>query len=163
MFKFAAQEGFINKSDIPTIDAPQGKSEPRPPFTREQFGKPFHTSNERMAEAFDNPRIFDERGVLHCFINMAVETGMRPKEIFNLDWAHIEGLEDFAQQPARKDRLRIVAYAKGKPPRPSTPGANTGTVLLLMRQLCQLWFGEVPTPESLTHNFCWNFFCDLSA
>jgi integrase len=50
-----------------------------------------------------------------------VETGMRTKEIFNLNWNHLEEFEESLSKPIDETKLVILAYGKKKLPQRMVP------------------------------------------
>lgn len=82
--------------------------------------------------AFES-RVRYERMVLSCFISIALESGMRPTELFNLDWGHIVGFKDERDKPISQRRIRILAYGKGRKPQQLVPNVEAFT------SFCNLW------------------------
>jgi integrase len=121
VFKYAARKGMIKTSDIPKIDIGKTSKGRRPYFTKEQFNKLHAVAMQRMLDEQHNPQLFYQRALLYEFINIAVETGMRTKEIFNLNWDHLEGFEESLNKPIDETKLVILAFGKGKLPQRLVP------------------------------------------
>ncbi|MFC6636679.1 tyrosine-type recombinase/integrase [Sulfitobacter sp. JBTF-M27] len=85
--------------------------------------------------------------MLHNFIMIAADTGMRPKEMFNLNWNHIEGLDHARQSRAKEARIRISAFGKGRNPAPLIPKSTVASQLLNIRRIYKFRFGKEPTAE----------------
>ena len=62
-----------------------------------------------------------ERALLFQFIAIATNTGMRPIEIFQLNWNHLEGFENAGTSVPKDGQLVIIGYGKGKLPSRSIP------------------------------------------
>ena len=121
VFKYAARKGIIKTSDIPSIDIGKTAKGRRPYFTKEQFHKLHDMAMQRMLDKQHNTQLFYQRALLYQFINIAVETGMRTKEIFNLNWDHLEGFEESLSRPIDETKLVILAYGKKKLPQRMVP------------------------------------------
>ncbi|MEO9458833.1 MAG: tyrosine-type recombinase/integrase [Lentilitoribacter sp.] len=135
VFKYAARKGIIKTSDVPSIDIGKTSKGRRPYFTREQFNKLHDMAMQRMLDEQHNPQLFYQRALLYEFINIAVETGMRTKEIFNLNWDHLEGFEESLNKSIEDTKLVIIAYGKKKLPQRLVPKK---TVLSCFHNIWQL-------------------------
>ncbi|MFC6636680.1 hypothetical protein GV827_15160 [Sulfitobacter sp. JBTF-M27] len=65
VFKHAVRKGLIKPGDVPKQELPKPKLNKRPAFKVEEFTKLVLTSEQRIAEAADNPDIMFARGMLH--------------------------------------------------------------------------------------------------
>ena len=72
----------------------------------------------------DHPKLRYERVVLFCFVAIAVDTGMRPTELYNLNWANIVGFAEGRTKPLAERRIRVQAYGKGFQPRGLVPNVG---------------------------------------
>lgn len=148
VFKHAVRKGLIKPGDIPQQEIPKAKTKRRPAFTKEQYLKLLLISEQRIAEAVERPGIMFERGMLHGFISVAAETGLRPKEMFNLNWGHIEGLESDAQiRLGENASIIISAYGKGKEPQRMVPKNDVVSALLTLRKVFAFRFGREPRDD----------------
>ena len=111
VFKQAVREGVLKPSDIPKIEVGRVKVKKRPAFTKKQYRHLLTVSAQRIGEVSNKKQRF-ERFMLHCFIIVAAETGMRTMELFNLNWRHIEGLAD--NRHAKLEERDVTIYAQGK-------------------------------------------------
>jgi integrase len=59
--------------------------------------------------------------MLNNFIIIAAETGMRPTELFNLDWGHVEGIEEAMSKPIKDQSITVIAFGKGRKPQRFVP------------------------------------------
>ena len=91
IFKFAVRKGYLKSGDVPQLELGKGVKKKRPAFTREQFHKLLVVSERRIKEAAKDPKLRYQRYLLHNFMIIAVETGLRTKELFKLNWGHVEG------------------------------------------------------------------------
>ncbi|MEP0942024.1 MAG: site-specific integrase [Rhizobiaceae bacterium] len=130
LFKFAVRKGFLNTADIPRLELGRTVKSKRPAFTKEEFNKLIVVSQQRMLEAARDPKLRYQRMLLHQFMIIAAETGMRTKELFNLNWGHLEGFKDNLNSPiGDKHALYILAYGKGKEPQRLVPTDDAFTAL----------------------------------
>jgi integrase len=149
VFKHAVRLGYIKASDIPKIDLVAEERNKRPSFTDAEIEKLMQVAEQRLVDVLDirkrgkQPntwkdahgkditssvsRVGYERMVLYCFIGIALETGMRPTELFNLDWGHIVGFKEERAKPISQQRIRILAYGKGKKPQQLVPNIGAAT------------------------------------
>lgn len=144
VFKYAARKGIIKTSDIPKIDIGKTSKGRRPYFTKEQFNKLHDTAMQRMLDEQHNPQLFYQRALLYEFINIAVETGMRTKEIFNLNWDHLEGFEESLNKPIDETKLVILAFGKGKLPQRLVPKKTVMSCFHTIWQLHIRTFNKEP-------------------
>lgn len=122
IFKFAVRKGHLKPGDVPKLELGKGVKNKRPAFTRQQFAKLRQVSEKRIMEAARDPKLRYQRYLLHQFMVIAVETGMRTKELFNLNWGHIEGFRDLLNKPSGElNDIYILAYGKGKQPQRLVP------------------------------------------
>ena len=122
IFKFAVRRGYLKTGDVPKLELGKGTKGKRPAFTREQYHQLLLVSEQRIMEVAKDPKHRYQRFLLHHFITIAVETGMRTKELFNLNWGHIEGLKlRLDRSIGEKQDVYILAYGKGKEPQRMVP------------------------------------------
>lgn len=124
VFDYAARSGFINRAAIPKLELGKERSNKRPSFTNEEVSTLLSLAEQRIAEMAKHEKLQYERLVLFCFISIAVDTGMRPTELYNLNWAHIVGFEQERNKPIAERRIRIDAYGKGKQPQRLVPNVG---------------------------------------
>ncbi len=153
VFKHAVRLGYVKPSEIPTVELNREQRNKRPSFTEAEIEKLLAVAEQRIIEslgsqqrrnaklapsmwtdptAFEN-RVRYERMVLYCFINIALGTGMRPTELFNLDWGHIVGFREERDKPLAVQRIRILAYGKGRKPQQLVPNVDA------FQSFCNLW------------------------
>lgn len=124
VFDYAARSGYINRAAIPKLELGKERSNKRPSFTNEEVSTLLSLAEQRIAEMAKHEKLQYERLVLFCFISIAVDTGMRPTELYNLNWAHIVGFEQERQKSIADRRIRIVAHGKGKSPQELVPNVG---------------------------------------
>jgi integrase len=152
VFKHAVRKGLIKAGDVPQQELPKVNSDKRPAFSKEQYSKLVLTSEQRLAESVGQRDVLFARGMLHNFILIATDTGMRPKELFNLNWGHIEGFEEALSKRTIDAHITIHAYGKGKKPAPLVPMKTVITHLEQIQKIYRMRFQTLPTPE--TPVFC---------
>lgn len=122
ILKFAVRKGYLTTAEVPKLELGKGIKKKRPAFTRDQFSKLLQVNEQRLMEAAKDPQLRYQRYLLHQFMIIAVETGMRTKELFNLNWGHIEGLRERLNRPiGEKQDIYILAYGKAKEPQRMVP------------------------------------------
>ncbi|SFV36573.1 Phage integrase family protein [Devosia crocina] len=121
VLNFAVRLGYLRRGDVPELRLEAGKKNKRPAFTTDEINTILNAALERLQDAFAQPKLRHERVGLYAFITVAVETGMRPTELYNLNWAHIVGFESERGRPLGERRIRIDAYGKGMAPRQMVP------------------------------------------
>ena len=148
LFKYAVRKGFLTTADIPRLELGRSPKSKRPAFTREEFNQLVLVSEQRIQEAALDPKLRYQRMLLHHFMIIAVETGMRTKELFNLNWGHLEGFRENLSSPiADKHALYILAYGKGKEPQRLVPTDDAFVALEhLWNAQTQRW-GKPPTDD----------------
>lgn len=124
VFDYAARSGHLSRAAIPKIDLAKEPTNKRPSFTNEEISELLLLAEKRIAEMAAYPKLQYERLVLFCFISIAVDTGMRPTELYNLNWAHIVGFQQERNKPIAERRIRIDAYGKGKRPQRLVPNVG---------------------------------------
>lgn len=124
VFDYAARSGHLNRAAIPKIDLAKERTNKRPSFTNEEIATLLSVAEERIVEMWKHPKLRYERLVLFSFISIAVDTGMRPTELYNLNWAHIVGFQQERHKPIAERRIRIDAYGKGKRPQRLVPNVG---------------------------------------
>jgi integrase len=147
VFKHAVRKGFMKQGDVPQQELQKPKDGKRPCFTIDQFTKLVLTSEQRVAEAIGNPNVMFARGMLHEFICIAANTGMRPTEAFNLNWEHIEGLDLNSTAEVVDTPIRLHVYGKGKAPTILVPEHTVVGNLRNIAKIYRFRFGELPTAE----------------
>lgn len=121
VFKHAVRKGFLKQSDVPKLELGRVPTNKRPSFTKREYGKLLQVSEQRLLAVQSHPKLLYERYLLHNFIVIAAETGMRPMEMFNLNWGHIDGLKEALKAPVGERAITIIAYSKGKRPQRFVP------------------------------------------
>jgi integrase len=146
VFKHAVRLGYIKEADIPRFDLEAQQRNKRPSFTDAEVARLLAAAEERIAKAslpqvtrnkklaaadwtdrtaFESRTVY-ERAVLYGFIDVALETGMRPTELFNLNWNHVPRFQEEREKPIEDRRIRILAYGKGRNPQELVP--NVGAI-----------------------------------
>ncbi|MEP1208431.1 MAG: site-specific integrase [Rhizobiaceae bacterium] len=147
VFKHAVALGHITMGQIPPIDVgPQVKGR-RPHFTKDQVNVILNKAMERVHDVQENPKLLYERVLLWQFVDIAVNTGMRPIEIFQLNWNHLEGFDPNCNKPPNHAELVILGYGKGKLPSRSIPKTSVVSNFLTLWGIQQKRFGHDPLPD----------------
>ena len=147
VFKHAVKLGHITQGQIPPIDVgPQSKGR-RPHFTKEQVNIILNTAMERLHEVQGNPKLLHERALLFQFIEIALGSGLRPIEIFQLNWNHLEGFDPTGDSKTHESQLVILGYGKGKLPERSIPKATVAANFQAVWHLQRNRFQADPSPD----------------
>ena len=147
IFKHAVKLGLITVGQIPPIDVgklPKGR---RPHFTKEQANIVLNAAMERMHEVKDNPKHLFERAMLFEFIKIAINTGMRPIEIYQLNWNHLEGFDPTGKTRTIESKLVILGYGKGKLPERSVPKKTVVNNFLSIWEIQKHQFENAPSQD----------------
>jgi integrase len=169
VFKHAVRLGYLKASDIPKIDLVAEERNKRPSFTDAEVAKLMQVAEQRLIEVLDIrkrgkqsntwkgsdgrdiissvSRVGYERMVLYCFIGIALETGMRPTELFNLDWGHIVGFKEERNKPIGQQRIRILAYGKGKKPQQLVPNIEAFASFINLWEAFKTVHGREPRDD----------------
>jgi integrase len=113
--------GYLKRGEAPELRLEASKKNKRPAFTNDEINTLLNAALARFDAVSDQPKMRYERNTLYAFISVACDTGMRPTELYNLNWAHIVGFESERRKPLGKRRVRIDAYGKGMAPRQLVP------------------------------------------
>ena len=157
VFKHAVRLGFITTGQIPLIEFEKVPKTKRPYFTKEQYNIIQDAALERMLEVHGDPskrRLLYDRRILRNFVHIAGRTGMRPKEIFQLNWEDLEGFDPSGKAVSKRSKLVIIGYGKGKRPHRSVPKPSVhGDFVDLWDAQCER-FGETPkTSDPVFRNY----------
>ena len=114
LFRQAARWGHIKQSSIPEVNAPTVPPSARPSFDYEEFQRLSEISLKRLADTDVNGHVRRDRTVLHCFMMIAVFTGMRPTELKRLCWGNLRGYRETRLRPIGDRDITIRAHGKGK-------------------------------------------------
>ncbi len=144
VFKQGVEKGFLKASDIPKQDVGRVQHKKRPSFTKEQYNHLLDVSQSRIMEVSDRPKFLFERYMLHNFIVIAAETGMRTMEMFNLNWGHIEGFEEAIKKPVVEQEISIFAHGKGRLPQRFIPRKTAISGFEGVYRAFQRQFGKMP-------------------
>lgn len=154
VFKQAVTLGYIKAADIPAPELNTAPKNKRPAFTVAETHALLEQAINRTAfegEPENPTRIVDaktrfERVMLWGFILVALHTGMRPTELHNLSWAHIEDFSEARATAMETGRIRIVAYGKGKAPQRMVPNVEALAGFVALWNGFKSQFGRDPKP-----------------
>mgnify|MGYP006431238527 CR=1 FL=1 len=133
VFGFAKAHGYVSDSDIPEIKSAPQRSERRPAFTLQGYRKLFRTSQKRMRQAQDQ-RVREQRQLLHDFVLIMVNSGLRPVEAHSLRWRDIEAFK------SKEGRTYVRLWVRGKgKKRETVPMTNTRVYLNRIKQRRQAY------------------------
>ncbi|MDB5585896.1 MAG: hypothetical protein JWP26_866 [Devosia sp.] len=152
VFKYAARHGHISRDAIPQLAMGKETKNKRPSFSSKEINTLLLLAEQRVQEMAQLPKIQYERLVLFCFIDIAVNTGMRPTELHNLNWANIVGFADERMKSIEQRRIRIEAYGKGFAPKQLVPNVEAFGSFINLWDAYQRLHGKEPTPQ--TPVFC---------
>lgn len=144
IFNYAVRKGHITKGEIPPIEVGVSPRKRRPHFTKQQIEKLPEAAMLRVHESSGNSKLLYERSQLMQFVEIALGTGMRPIEIFQLNWNHLEGFDPSGKAKVQDQKLVIVAYGKGKPPERSIPKSSVAGNFRVLWEAQTQRFGKTP-------------------
>ena len=121
IFDHAVRLGYLKRGDVPKLKLDAPKKNKRPAFSDDEVNTLLIAAEQRMADAVGQPKLMHERATLFAFISIARHTGLRPTEMFNLNWAHVVGFSEERDLPAIERKVRVHAYGKGKSPQMMVP------------------------------------------
>lgn len=147
IFKQGVRRGFLRASDIPQMELGRVVHKKRRAFTKEQYAHLLAVSEQRLAQVSDRPKFSFERFLLHNFIVIAAETGMRTMELFNLNWAHIEGFAAAIGRPLAEQEITINAHGKGRLPQRFIPRRTAISGFENIYRAFQRRFGRPPIKD----------------
>lgn len=114
LLRQASKWGYINNTQIPDVSTPRVPPSPRPSFSMEEM----HRLNTLALERFSDPEVSEhvrrDRTILYAYISIAVNTGMRPTELKNLNWGDVLRYREGRKLPIGERDIRIRARGKGK-------------------------------------------------
>lgn len=135
LFQQATKWGYVRAIEVPTIKIRRRMDNRRPSFEPHEFESLIQASldrlvdpimldgSERVVSAKDGrqwrlSRLDDhtrrDRITLHCYIEIAAATGMRPTESKNLNWGDVLDYRKIRQLPIGDRDIRIRVRGKGK-------------------------------------------------
>lgn len=88
LIDFAVAKGYLTKNDAPTVRALKEIKDRRPHFTRDQLKTLIETAEARIDET-KNPTTREQRQLLHDWIIVLVNTGLRTGEATSLQWSDV--------------------------------------------------------------------------
>jgi integrase len=147
VFNFAARSGFIGRGAIPKLSLEKEQTNKRPSFTNAEISTLLLTAEQRVKEMQRHTKLQYERLVLFCFVSIAVDTGMRPTELYNLTWASIVGFDEERTKPMDDRRIRIQAYGKGFQPRELVPNVGAFGAFIDLWEAYSELHGRPPEPK----------------
>lgn len=93
IFKAAVNNDWIKVSDIPLIEEERQKVDRRPALTSEEYEALYKASHRYMKAAKKHPATYRDRQMLHDYILIMVNSGLRPgREHQFLRWRDVEYL-----------------------------------------------------------------------
>lgn len=147
VFEHGVRLGYLKRGEVPQLRLESPKSNKRPAFTDAEINTLGEIAEKRMVEVQMQPKLMHERTTLFAFISVARHTGLRPTEIFNLNWGHIAGYKEGVDQPTKERRVLIGAYGKGKGPQQMVPKTAVINGLDLLWALFEKTHNRKPAPN----------------
>lgn len=135
LFEQSAKWGYSRALNIPTIKVRKRVDNRRPSFEPQEYQKLIETSLNRLVDPVMLTNVpitikakdgrewrrlkLDEhtrrdRIALHCYIEIAALTGMRPTETRNLNWGDVLGYREGRNKPIGERDFRLRVRGKGK-------------------------------------------------
>ena len=139
ILKQAVKWGYLPTHLMPEIELEKPRDNPRPGFTHEEFNRLLAISNTRCLEPPIFSHLWRERQKLNAYIVLAGYSGLRPGEMFNLNFGDIVGLPK-AKEEYWNDTHDIRIRVRGK------TGARTIVAkfdaVAPLRMLSTLWWND---------------------
>lgn len=133
LFQQATRWGYTSKLDVPDIRVRKKEGNNRPSFAPEEYARLLEVSLSRLVplepeaaisvNAKDgrqwkfrkqNKHVLSDRIKLHCYIEIAAGSGMRPTEMKNLDWGHVLRFRQCRTKPINEQDIRFQVKGKSK-------------------------------------------------
>lgn len=114
LLRQAAKWGYINQTQIPDVDTPRVPPSPRPSYSAQEIEALRNLAEAGMIDPDINREVRRDRSILYAYITIAANTGMRPTEMRNLNWADVLHYRDNVGRPIGERDIRIRARGKGK-------------------------------------------------
>ncbi len=163
VFNHAVDKNYIKESDVPKISFGNVQTNRRPALTKEEYKSLEQVAIQRYMDACNSEitainkkerqqqlatkdKLIFERKQMVEFIYIAVQTGMRPGELFNLNWGHIDGLDTAPLDEFGDRNIRIFAHGKNKKGN-LIPAAHTSNAFLQLKEAYKTRFGTYPKDE----------------
>jgi integrase len=108
IFEHGVKKGFISRGEIPNIKSGRVKSNRRPSFDIKEYKKLIRVSTSRCSKA-PSEAIRRKRLILHEFVLVMANTGMRPIEAKTLRWRDIG-----SHRSAEEGKPHVVLSVRGK-------------------------------------------------
>lgn len=147
IFEYAVRLGHLKRGDVPQVRLGAVKKNKRASFSNAEFYTLWSAAERRMIESQGQPKLSHERTTIFAFISVAFHTGLRPTELFNLNWAHIVGFKEERDKPLSERRIRIDAYGKGMAPRRMVPKVSAFSAFDLLWTIFNKTHDREPLPE----------------
>jgi integrase len=114
LFRQAAKWGYINNSQLPDVQTQRVPPSPRPSFSADEMKRLTDLALARLSEAKISDHVRRDRTILYAYISIAVNTGMRPAELKNLNWGDVLWYRENRTKPIGQRDIRIRARGKGR-------------------------------------------------
>lgn len=114
LFRQAAKWGYLNHSQLPDVEASRVPPSPRPSFSADEMNKLTRLALERLSDPQISDHVRRDRTILYAYVSIAVNTGMRPTELKNLNWGDVLWYRENRRRPLAERDIRIRARGKGK-------------------------------------------------
>ena len=138
ILRYAINLGYLPAQLMPEIKLDRPKDSPRPGFTLDEFNRLYKMSEDKVGEAKLFSHLWRDRIKLMAFITIAGYSGLRPGEIFNLNFGDIIGLEKARAEHWKGHDIRIRVRGK--------TGGRTivakVNVVAPLRMLGELWYND---------------------
>lgn len=114
LFRQAAKWGYLNNSQLPAVEIARVPPSPRPSFSADEMKRLTQIALERLSDPEISEHVRRDRTILYAYVSIAVNTGMRPTELKNLNWGDVLWYRESRKKPLVERDIRIRARGKGK-------------------------------------------------
>lgn len=144
VFEHGVRLGYLKRGEVPQLRLESPKSNKRPAFTEAEINTLLEMAEQRIAQSLGQTKLLHERSTLYAFISVARHTGLRPTELFNLNWGHVVGFREERDYPIQDRRVLIAAHGKGKGPQQMVPKRSVVSAFDVLWDLFETTHGREP-------------------
>ena len=112
VLKQAVKWGYLPSNLMPEFEIEKAPDNSRSGFTLEEYNRVIELAVSRHKETKEMSKLWHERLMVMAFVKLAGKSGMRPTELYNLNFGDIVGLKKASIEYKEKHDVRIRAHGK---------------------------------------------------